>query len=123
MLGSRVLAIERVRLANGAPVALERGAYAADAFPGLLDEPLDGSLYELMRGRYDEVPVRAVERLEPALARADEAEALEIEPGAPVMLVERTAYSASGRPVERSHDVFRGDRMRIVWESEILGNP
>jgi DNA-binding GntR family transcriptional regulator len=39
------------------------------------------------------------------------------------MLVERTAYSASGRPVERSHDVFRGDRMRIVWESEILGNP
>ena len=123
VLGSRVLAIERVRLANGAPVALERGAYAADAFPGLLDEPLDGSLYELMRGRYNEVPVRAVERLEPALARADEAEALEIEPGAPVMLVERTGYSASERAVERSHDVFRGDRMRIVWESEILGNP
>jgi GntR family transcriptional regulator len=89
----------------------------------LLDEPLDGSLYELMRGRFDEVPVRALERLEPALARADEAEALGIGPGAPVMLVERTAYSASGRPVERSHDVFRGDRMRIVWESEILGNP
>jgi DNA-binding GntR family transcriptional regulator len=122
LLGPRVLAIERVRLANGEPVALERGAYPADAFAGLLDEPLDGSLYALMRRRGDDVPVRAVERLEPALARADEAAALGIEPGAPVMLVERTAYSATGRPLERSHDVFRGDRTRIVWESEILGS-
>ena len=122
LLGPRVLAIERVRLANGEPVALERGAYPADAFPGLLDEPLDGSLYQLMRRRYDDVPVRAVERLEPALARADEAAALGIEPGAPVMLVERTAYSVTGRPLERSHDVFRGDRTRIVWESAILGS-
>jgi GntR family transcriptional regulator len=121
VLGSRVLAIERVRLANGEPVALERGAYAADAYPGLLDERLDGSLYELMRERFDEVPVRAVERLEPGLAREDEAAALGIDVGAPVMLVERTAFSAAGRPVERSHDVFRGDRTRMVWESEILG--
>jgi GntR family transcriptional regulator len=123
LLGTRVYAIERVRLANGEPVALERGAYAADAFPGLLDGPLDGSLYELIRHRYDDVPVRAVERLEPALAGAAEAEALGIEPGAPVMLVERVAYSAAGRPLERSRDVFRGDRTRVVWESEILGTP
>jgi len=120
ILGRRVYAIVRVRLANGAPVALERGAYAARAFPGLLDGPLDGSLYELIRARYDEVPVRARERLEPGLAQPDDADALGLEPGAPVMLVERTAYAASGRPVERSHDVFRGDRTRVVWDSEIL---
>jgi GntR family transcriptional regulator len=118
-LGPRVFAIDRVRLANGEPVALERTTYPADVFPGLLDEPLDGSLYELIRRRYRDVPVRTVERLEPALARPDEAEALGIEPGAPVMLVERTAYSATGRAVERSHDVFRGDRTRVVWESTI----
>lgn len=118
-LGPRVYAIERVRLANGVPVALERGTYAADAFPGMLDGPLDGSLYELMRARYDEVPVRAVERLEPGLAGPHEAEALEIVPGSAVMLVERTAYSAGRRAVERSRDVFRGDRTTVVWESEI----
>jgi GntR family transcriptional regulator len=120
-LGARVFAIDRVRLANGEPVALERGAYAAEAFPGLLDHSLDGSLYELIRSRYDEVPVRAVERLEPGLARADESEALGIDMGAPVMLVERTAFSAAGRALERSRDVFCGDRTRVVWESEILG--
>jgi GntR family transcriptional regulator len=118
-LGKRVYSIERVRLANGEPVALERGAYSAEAFPGMLDGPLEGSLYDLIRARYDDVPVRALERLEPALARPDEAAALEIEPGAAVMLVERTAYSATGRPVEYSRDVFRGDRTRVVWESQI----
>jgi GntR family transcriptional regulator len=85
----------------------------------MLDGPLEGSLYDLIRARYDDVPVRALERLEPALARPDEAAALEIEPGAAVMLVERTAYSATGRPVEQSRDVFRGDRTRVVWESQI----
>lgn len=123
MLGTRVHAIERVRLANGEPVAIERGAYSVEAFPSLLDGPLDGSLYELIRARFDDVPVRAVERLEPGLAREDEAKALGIEPGAPVMLVDRTAFSAAGRPLERSHDVFRGDRTRVVWESEILAAP
>ncbi|MFN2628839.1 MAG: UTRA domain-containing protein [Gaiellaceae bacterium] len=39
--------------------------------------------------------------------------------GEPVMLVERTAYSASGRALELSHDLFRGDRTRVVWESEL----
>jgi GntR family transcriptional regulator len=119
LLGDRVYAIERVRLANGEPVALERGAYAVDAYPGLLDGPLDGSLYEQIRTRYDDVPARAHERLEPALADAQEATALGVEPGAPVLRVERTAYGASGRAVERSHDVFRGDRTRIVWETTI----
>ena len=118
-LGGRVYAIERVRLANGGPVALERGAYAVDAYPGLIDQPLDGSIYELIRALYVDVPVRAQERLEPARARPDEAEALGIVAAAPVMLVERTAFSANDRPVEISRDVFRGDRTRIVWESEI----
>ena len=118
-LGRRVYAIERVRLANGEPVALERGAYAVDVYPGLIDEPLDGSIYELIRALYDNVPVRAQERLEPSLAQPEEAEALEIDAGAPVMLVDRTAFAANGRPVEISRDVFRGDRTRIVWESKI----
>lgn len=119
-LGRRVYAIERVRLANGEAVALERGAYAFDLFPGLIDEPLDGSLYDVIRAQYQDVPVRAEERLEPGLAQPDDAAALGVDAGAPVMLVERTAYAASGRPVEVSRDVFRGDRVRIVWTTEIL---
>ncbi len=122
-LGPRVYAIERLRFASGDPVALERTAFAADAFPGLLEQPLDGSLYELIRARYDEIPKRAVERLESTLAGKHDAILLGIEPGAAVMLVERIAYTANGRALEHSRDLFRGDRTRITLESDIRPGP
>lgn len=109
----------RVRLADGRPVALERTWLPADAFPGLLEAPLDGSLYDLIRARYPEAPVRAVERLEPTVATADDARALEVAPGEPLMAVERTAYGASGRVLEVGRDLFRGDRVRVVWSTEL----
>ena len=41
-------------------------------------------------------------------------------PGAPLMLVERTAYARSGEPLEFARDLFRGDRTRVVvWTSDI----
>ena len=74
-----MFAIERVRLANGEPVALERGAYAADAFPGLLDERLDGSLYELIGAATTRCRCARSSGSSLALARGDEAEALGID--------------------------------------------
>jgi GntR family transcriptional regulator len=116
---ARVFEIVRVRSADASPVALERTVLPCALFPSLLDEPLDGSLYALMRDRYGIRPARAVERLEPALASRDDAVALGLTPRRPVMLVQRTTYDAAGRAVEVSRDVFRGDRMRVVWETEI----
>jgi DNA-binding GntR family transcriptional regulator len=54
------------------------------------------------------------------VAGVREAEALEVEEGAPLMLVERTAYSVAGKPLEYARDLFRGDRTRVVvWTSEL----
>jgi GntR family transcriptional regulator len=117
--GDPVYEIVRVRLAGGQPVALERTVFVADAFPGLLEEQLEASLYVVMRARFGETPVRAVERLEAGPAGRDEADALDIRPGEPVLRVERIAYSASGRAVERGRDAFRADRTRVTWESMI----
>ncbi|MBD0289977.1 MAG: GntR family transcriptional regulator [Thermoleophilia bacterium] len=109
-----VYEVVRVRLANGEPVALERSAFPARRFPGLLEQPLEGSLYELLGERYGERPRRAVERLEAVAADERDADALAIPAGSPLMRVERTAYGARDAPVEYAHDIFRGDRMRAV---------
>jgi GntR family transcriptional regulator len=62
-----------------------------------------------------------VERIEPVLADEDEAAALGVTAGAPLMLVDRTAYDEAGLVVETARDLFRGDRTRIVvWTSELL---
>ncbi len=114
-----VLAIERLRYANGGVLALERIALSAGPFPGLLERPLTGSIDALLRREYAVFPVRAVEHLAPTTARASEAEALEVAVGAPLLLVRRVSSDASGRPLELSHDLYRGDRLRVSWTSEL----
>ncbi len=106
--------IERVRFAGGEPVALEDSWIPEDRCPDLDTHDLTGSLYDLLGGPYGCRPVRAVERLDPVLAGEAQARALRISPGSPLMLVERTAYAADGRPVEFARDRYRGDRARFI---------
>ena len=109
--------IARVRYADEEPFALERSMFPG-RFAWLLERDLTGSLYELLGV---DAPVRAVERIEPVAADADEAVALELRVGAPLLLVDRIAYNADGDVVETARDVFRGDRTRIVaWTSELV---
>ncbi len=120
--GEPVHDVRRIRFADGRPVAVEHSQFPAALFPGLLDCRLDGSLYELLAVNYGQRPHRARESLEPVVAGVREAEALEVAEGAPLMLVERTAYSPSGQPLEYARDLFRGDRTRlVVWSSELAG--
>lgn len=106
--------IERVRFAEREAVMLEESWIPAGLFPGLLDRDLRGSLYALMRDAYDRAPVRAVERLQAELAGEAAAEAMGLEPGSPLMLVERVAYDARDTPVEFARDHHRGDRATFV---------
>ena len=73
--------IERIRLADGEPFALERSSFPADRFAGLLELDLTGSLYDLLDEHFDAAPVRAVERIEPVLADGEEADALGLPAG------------------------------------------
>jgi len=121
--GEPVYEVRRLRLADGQPILLEHSLFPAERCPGLLDYRLDGSLYELLEEKFGQRPYRAKESLEPVAAGVREAEALQISEGAPLMLVERTAYARSGVPLEFARDLFRGDRTRVVvWTSELAGD-
>ena len=115
--GALVLEVVRVRLADGEPLSLERALFPAERFPGLLDRSLGGSLYELLQAHYGLAPGEAEEHIEVVAAGAAEARLLELRRGAPLLAVARTAWDADGRPFERSHDLFRADRARMVVRS------
>jgi GntR family transcriptional regulator len=122
-IGDPVYEVRRLRLAGGEPILIEHSLFPAERCPGLLDFRLDGSIYELLEEKFGQRPYRAKESLEPVTAGVREAEALGVTEGAPLMLVERTAYSQSGLPLEFARDLFRGDRTRVViWTSELPGN-
>jgi GntR family transcriptional regulator len=112
--GDAVVRLERLRLGGARPMTLEDTWLPAARFPGLLERDLTGSLYALMRSEYDLAPVTATERLEPVAARSYDADALGVEEGAPLMLVERIACAAGGVAVEFSRDRHRGDAARFV---------
>jgi DNA-binding GntR family transcriptional regulator len=108
-----VFEIVRVRSARREPLALEETYLPAELFPGLLDRPLSGSLYGLMRAHYDLAPHHAQEWLEPEISSAEHAALLDIEPGTALMLVTRKASTAVGVVVEYARDRYRADRTRI----------
>ncbi len=121
-VGEPVYEVRRLRLADGQPILIEHSLFPARHCPGLLESRLDGSLYDLLGEKYGQRPHRARESLEPVTAGVREAEALGVAEGAPLMLVERTAYARSGTPLEFARDLFRGDRTRVVvWSSELAG--
>jgi GntR family transcriptional regulator len=106
--------VVRVRSANREPLALERSYFPAAVFPDLLEHSLLGSLYELMRREYDRAPHASSESLEPVVATDREALLLAVATGSPLMQIDRTAYTATGLPVECAFDLYRADRTRIT---------
>jgi GntR family transcriptional regulator len=93
---------------------MERVMLPADRFPGLLELPLGGSVYELLDEHFDTRPGEAVERIEVAAASGDEALVLDVPAGSPLLAITRTTTDPDGVPFEFSYDLFRGDRIRIV---------
>jgi len=112
-----VLDVVRIRLADGIPISYEHARLPAERFPGLLELPLGGSLYELIEAHYGVRPVEAVEHIEVLPASQQEAAVLDVAVAAPLLSITRTAYTADGDPFEYSHDLFRSDRVTITVTS------
>ncbi len=119
--GELVVDLVRIRLADGSPFSLEHARFPARRFPGLLELPLGGSVYELLEEHFGAEPADAVERIEVVQASAGDAAILDVEPGAPLMSITRTTTDPDGEPFEFSRDLFRADRTRIVVRTEGSG--
>ena len=115
--GELVFQILRIRLANGAPISLESAHFPVERFPGLLEQPLGGSLYDVLAESYQVKAFEATERIGVHLADPDEALILEVEPGSPLFEVCRVTVDPEGQAFEYSIDLFRSDRTLIYVRS------
>ncbi|PZF79871.1 GntR family transcriptional regulator [Jiangella anatolica] len=113
-VGAPVHSIERVRTADGTPMALERTNLPAARFGTLLDVMnRDQSLYDVL-ARVFGVRLESAEQTV-SIARLSPAEARRLEvPGYdPAFLVERRALDTMGNVVEFGRSLYRGDRYAI----------
>jgi GntR family transcriptional regulator len=112
----RVLRIERIRLGDGVPMGLQTSFYNLPAGGTITQEELEeyGSIYRILQEKLHLIPTEADETLEVTLATPREASLLQIEPGSPMLLSERTTYSQSRRVIEFVKILYRGDRYRYL---------
>ncbi|MBN2205625.1 MAG: GntR family transcriptional regulator [Thermoleophilia bacterium] len=121
--GGRVHLLQRLRTAKGEPVAIENIHLSAARFPDLLEHDLTGSLWELLRARYDVHPVRADARVVAVTLDRFEAEALGVVPGSVAIVLSRTVFDTEGGVVELARDVYRGDRAEFSVSAPVDDGP
>lgn len=112
--GAPVAEIERVRTADGDPVALERAYLAAERFPGIEAADLEhGSLFELLAGRYGVSLSHADQRVVSVAIEPDEASLLEVPEDSPGLRFHTLARAGNGTPAYYASSLYRGDRYEI----------
>jgi GntR family transcriptional regulator len=109
--GQSVIRVERLRTADGTPMAYEVGHYPSMLFPGLLQREL-GSLYDVFASEYGVVVSSAEQTVRAESADAHQAQVLGIAKRAPLLVQERVTY-AGDRAIEMSTSWYRADRYRI----------
>lgn len=109
--GDPVIRVERLRLADGTPMAYETGHYPSAVFPGLLDLEL-GSLYDIFVSRYGIRVTTGQQEIRAESASDVLASALGITRRSPLLVQERVTYAGS-LPIEFATSHYRADRYKI----------
>lgn len=111
--GEPLVRVDRLRLADGTPFAIERSTLLDAAVPGLLDADLArGSLYELLDREHGIRFDAGHQSIRAAIARPGDAAILELGPGEAVLELVRTSI-AGGVVVEHTVSTYPGDRFEL----------
>lgn len=116
--GDEIYEIQRVRLADNIPMALETTYLAADLVKGLNQRIVQGSLYQFVEEELGLNIDYATQELEASVARETESEVLRIAKGTPVLLIRRYTYLKDGRPLELVQSIYRGDRYKFIIDMQ-----
>ncbi len=112
-VGEPVIYVERLLRFDGEAVVFDQIHLVADLFAGLTLDSLgagDRSLYSLFENDYGVRMIHAEEHLRAVAADAASANLLAVSPGAPLLLVERTAYTYGSKPVEWRRGLYCTNR-------------
>lgn len=113
--GAAVVRIHRLRSLGGVVAISEHIAVPAARFPGLEQaDPVPNNLYGLYAGRYGVTVARATESLKAVSCPAEDAALMGINPGAPVLAIDRLAADLDGQGVEWRVSLCRTDRFHYL---------
>jgi GntR family transcriptional regulator len=116
-IGSLVLRLQRLRMAEGEPLGIQTAFVPLALAPGLERERFEtGSLYDILERKYGLIAATARESHFAALLSRPQCRLLKTPPGSAGLCAERTAFLPDGRPLEHTTSAMRADRYQITLE-------
>jgi GntR family transcriptional regulator len=112
--GDQVIEIQRLRFVQDEPIVLVTTYLPYSACPSLLQVDLTHrSLYEYIEEECGLRIARGRRTIEAVAAGEEEAHLLQVEEGAPLILLNSISYLEDGTPIEYYRALHRGDRARF----------
>jgi len=112
--GAPIFRLERLRLVDDEPFALERTNLSLDQFPGI--DELDWaamSLHKTLEERFGVVPEWNDTAISAELPQPPDAALLQIVPSQPCLVLSGTLHSADGRVISAGRSLYRADRYTV----------
>ncbi|HEY3938224.1 MAG TPA: GntR family transcriptional regulator [Bryobacteraceae bacterium] len=114
-VGTRVMRIRRVRLADGVAVSFDETYLPLEIGKKIITNDLRAEpIFSLLEQKYKIPLIEAEYRLEAIAAEPAVSEALGIESGSAIFMIERTSYRAGNQPIDYERLHYRGDLIRFV---------
>jgi len=111
-----VYEIQRLRLADHEPMAIEFLHVPRTLLPSLTGEALESASFYTLLSKAGIAIAAGVQTIEPTVTNQAESEVLGVPLHSPAFLFERITESGGGEVVEFVRSVYRGDRYRLVSE-------
>ena len=112
MLGKekKVILTERLRMASGTPLVLERSYLPYKEFKEILKMRLTGSLYHILTKRFQVDLHRSIQTFRAVAVSGRDAKHLRVSSSSPGIFLESVIYDSKNIPVEVLHAYHRGDQ-------------
>ena len=113
-IGSEVILLSRVRLADQVPLAIETVRLPHRLVPNLLRHDFSTeSLYDVLEREFNYRLTRAEQTIEAALASPRDAALLQLVPPVAVLMMERLTFTDQDALIEYVQSAYRGDRYKF----------
>lgn len=113
---ANVARINRLRIADDLPLAIERASLSTELVPD--PSNIGASLYAYL-ARTGNKPTRAIQRISAHILDPEDAQLLSVPEGSAGLRIERVSYLKSGQIVEFTQSVYRGDTYDFIAELRI----
>ncbi|WP_372634094.1 GntR family transcriptional regulator [Fodinibius sp.] len=120
---SRMVRIVRIRYGNEEPLIIEQSYFVYELFQPIYDMDLESnSIYELLYKYTDTRLGEARQRITAVNAKKEEAKLLEVDAGAPLLLMKRLIQTKEGIYFQYSEDLYRSDRINFTTTTKPYEN-